>query len=292
MSITASMVSELRQRTGAGMMECKKFLQMTNGDIELAVIEMRKAGQAKADKKADRIAAEGIVVVAKDATGKHAVIIEVNCETDFVARDAGFVEFTNAAAQTALAGKIDAVEQLMAAKVANGDDSVEVARQQLVAKIGENIQVRRIQHLNASGLVGTYLHGSRIGVLVALDKADDVLAKDIAMQIAANRPQVVSPEQVSKDALDIEAGIATAQAEASGKPKEIIAKMVEGRLSKFVEEVSLLGQAFVKDPSVKIRDLLKKHQANVEQFICFQVGEGIAKREDNFVEEVMAQVKQ
>lgn len=292
MSITASMVSELRQRTGAGMMECKKFLQMTNGDIEQAVIEMRKAGQAKADKKADRIAAEGIIVIARDQSGKHAVVLEVNCETDFVARDAGFVSFANAAAQTALNQKIDSVEKLMASTMHDAADTVEVARQQLVAKIGENIQVRRIQHLESNGLVGTYLHGSRIGVLVALDKAEDVLAKDIAMQIAANRPQVVHPEEVSKDALDVEAGIATAQAEASGKPKEIIAKMVEGRLSKFMEEVSLMGQPFVKDPSVKIRDLLKKHQANVEKFICFQVGEGLAKREDNFVEEVMAQVKQ
>lgn len=292
MSITASMVSELRQRTGAGMMECKKFLQMTNGDIEQAVIEMRKAGQAKADKKADRIAAEGIIVIARDQSGKHAVVLEVNCETDFVARDAGFVGFANAAAQSALNQNVDSVEKLMACAMHDASDSVEVARQQLVAKIGENIQVRRIQHLQSSGLVGTYLHGSRIGVLVALDKAEEVLAKDIAMQIAANRPQVVHPEEVSKDALDVEAGIATAQAEASGKPKEIIAKMVEGRLSKFMEEVSLMGQPFVKDPSVKIRDLLKKHQANVEKFICFQVGEGLAKREDNFVEEVMAQVKQ
>jgi elongation factor Ts len=292
MSITASMVSELRQRTGAGMMECKKFLQMTNGDIEQAVIEMRKAGQAKADKKADRIAAEGIIVIARDQSGKHAVVLEVNCETDFVARDAGFVSFANAAAQTALNKKIYSVENLMSSAMHDAADTVEVARQQLVAKIGENIQVRRIQHLQSNGLVGTYLHGSRIGVLVALDKAEEVLAKDIAMQIAANRPQVVNPEEVSKEALDVEAGIATAQAEASGKPKEIIAKMVEGRLSKFMEEVSLMGQPFVKDPSVKIRDLLKKHQAIVEKFICFQVGEGLAKREDNFVEEVMAQVKQ
>lgn len=292
MSITASMVSELRQRTGAGMMECKKFLQMTNGDIEQAVMEMRKAGQAKADKKADRIAAEGMVVIARDASGKNAVMLEVNSETDFVARDAGFIAFANLAAETALNTKSADVASLMQQKAHNASESVEEARQQLVAKIGENIQVRRLVHLQSEGIVGAYSHGARIGVLVAMENADDTLAKDIAMQVAANRPQVVRPEEVSADAIAVETEVFMAQARESGKPEAIIEKMIQGRLSKFVEEVSLMGQAFVKDPSIRVDALLKKHNANVLKFVCYQVGEGIEKREDNFVEEVMAQVRQ
>ncbi len=292
MTITASLVSELRQRTGAGMMECKKFLTMTNGDIEQAIIEMRKAGQAKADKKADRIAAEGTIVIAKDAKGQHAVIIEVNSETDFVARDAGFLAFANAVAQTALKHQTQTVEELMQAQMDNSSDKVEEVRQQLVAKIGENIKVRRIEHLSSTGIVGSYLHGAKIGVVVAMQNADENLAKDIAMQVAANRPQVVRAEDVSSEAIALEKEIFMAQAKESGKPAEIIEKMIQGRISKFVQEISLLGQDFVKDPSVKIEALLKKNQATVEKFICFQVGEGIEKREDNFVEEVMAQVRQ
>jgi len=224
MAITASMVSELRQRTGAGMMECKKFLQMTNGDIEQAVLEMRKAGQAKADKKADRIAAEGIIVIARDASGRHAVMLEVNSETDFVARDAGFMAFANTAAETALHTKSADVQSLMNQKAHNGSESVEEARQQLVAKIGENIQVRRLVHLESNGIVGAYSHGARIGVLVAMENADDALAKDIAMQIAANRPQVVRPEEVSADAIAVETEVFMAQARESGKPEAIIEK--------------------------------------------------------------------
>jgi elongation factor Ts len=292
MSITASMVSELRQRTGAGMMECKKFLQMTNGDIEQAILEMRKAGQAKADKKADRIAAEGVIVIARDAAAKHAVMVEINSETDFVARDTNFLAFANAAAQAALDSKAQDVDALMGTKVANSNDTVEEARQQLVAKIGENIKVRRLEHMVTTGHVASYLHGSRIGVVVSMQGGDEALAKDIAMQIAANRPQVITPDQVSQDAIAVEREVFMAQASESGKPKEIIEKMITGRISKFVEEVSLVSQPFVKDPSIKIADLLKKHNATVEKFLCFQVGEGIEKREDNFVAEVMAQVKQ
>jgi elongation factor Ts len=292
MTISASMVSELRQRTGAGMMECKKFLQMTNGDIEQAILEMRKAGQAKADKKADRVAAEGVLVIARDGSAKHAVMVEVNSETDFVARDTNFLTFANAAAQAALLANAKDVDTLMQTKVADSNDTVEEARQQLVAKIGENIKVRRLEHLESTGHVASYLHGARIGVVVAMQGGDESLAKDIAMQIAANRPQVVSPDQVSQDALAVEREVFMAQAKESGKPQDIIEKMIAGRLSKFVEEVSLMGQPFIKDPSIKVADLLKKHNASVEKFLCFQVGEGIEKREDNFVAEVMAQVKQ
>jgi len=292
MSITASMVSELRQRTGAGMMECKKFLQMTNGDIEQAILEMRKAGQAKADKKADRVAAEGVIVIARDAAAKHAVMVEINSETDFVARDANFLNFANAAAQAALASTANDVDALMQTQVAGSNDTVEESRQQLVAKIGENIKVRRLDHMNTTGHVASYLHGARIGVVVAMQGGDEALAKDIAMQIAANRPQVISPDEVSQDAIAVEREVFMAQASESGKPQEIIEKMIAGRISKFVEEVSLISQPFIKDPSIKVSDLLKKHNATVEKFLCFQVGEGIEKREDNFVAEVMAQVKQ
>lgn len=292
MGITASLVSELRQRTGAGMMECKKFLQMTNGDIEEAIIEMRKAGQAKADKKADRIAAEGVIVIAKDAASKHAVMLEVNSETDFVARDAGFLQFATAATETALESKASDVDHLMQKPIHQASDTVEEARQQLVAKIGENIKIRRLAHLSTTGHVAYYLHGSRIGVMVAMQGGDEALARDIAMQIAANRPQVIRTEDVSPAAIAVERDVFMAQASESGKPKEIIEKMVQGRISKFVEEVSLLGQSFVKDPSIKVDALLKKHGATVEQFICFQVGEGIEKKVDDFVAEVMAQVKQ
>ena len=292
MSITASMVSELRQRTGAGMMECKKFLQMTNGDIEQAILEMRKAGQAKADKKADRIAAEGVIVIARDASAKHAVMVEINSETDFVARDTNFLAFANAASKAALDAKAQDVDALMVTKVSDSNDTVEEMRQQLVAKIGENIKVRRLEHMNTTGHIAVYLHGARIGVMVALQGGDEALAKDIAMQIAANRPQVVNPDQVSQDAIAVEREVFMAQAKESGKPQEIIEKMIAGRISKFVEEVSLVSQPFVKDPSIKVADLLKKHNASVEKFLCFQVGEGIEKREDNFVAEVMAQVKQ
>ena len=292
MTITASLVSELRQRTGAGMMECKKFLQMTNGNIEQAILEMRKAGQAKADKKADRVAAEGIIVVARDESAKCAVMLEVNSETDFVARDANFIAFANAAAKTALVNKLVDVDGLMQQNMVDSNEKVEEARQQLVAKIGENIKVRRLLCLESTGHVASYLHGARIGVLVAMQGGDESLAKDMAMQIAANRPQVVSPDQVDEQAIAIEREIFMAQASESGKPKEIIEKMIQGRINKFVEEISLISQPFVKDPAVKVQDLLKKHDAKVEQFICMQVGEGIEKREDNFVAEVMAQVKQ
>jgi len=292
MTITASLVSELRQRTGAGMMECKKFLQMTNGDIEQAILEMRKAGQAKADKKADRVAAEGVIVVARDESAKCAVMLEVNSETDFVARDANFIAFANAAAKTALVNKLVDVDGLMQQNMVASNEKVEEARQQLVAKIGENIKVRRLLRLESTGHVASYLHGARIGVLVAMQGGDESLAKDMAMQIAANRPQVVSPDQVDEQAIAVEREIFMAQASESGKPKEIIEKMIQGRINKFVEEISLISQPFVKDPAVKVQDLLKKHDAKVEQFICMQVGEGIEKREDNFVAEVMAQVKQ
>ncbi|KTC67926.1 translation elongation factor Ts (EF-Ts) [Legionella birminghamensis] len=291
MSISAALVMKLRERTGAGMMECKKFLVATNGDIELAISEMRKAGQAKADKKADRIAAEGVIVIARSADGRTAVMLEINSETDFVARDENFTQFADKVAATALESAVADVAALSNETLKGTGSTVEQARQELVAKIGENIKIRRMERMSCDGVIGSYLHGSRIGVLVALKNGEEALAKDIAMHIAASRPMVVNRDQVSAEAIENEREIFTAQARESGKPQEIIDKMIEGRINKFIDEVSLIGQPFVKDPNVKVGQLLKEKSAEVIAFLRFEVGEGIEKKEDNFVEEVMAQVR-
>lgn len=290
MSISAKLVMELRERTGAGMMECKKFLIATNGDIETAITEMRKAGQAKADKKADRVAAEGVVIIARSTDGRSAVMIEINSETDFVARDENFTSFADKVAAAALNSSVPTIDEVSALTLDSGI-TVEQARQELVAKIGENIKLRRIERMSTDGVVGHYMHGSRIGVMVALKNGDETLAKDIAMHIAASKPIVVSRDQVSAETIENEREIFTAQAKESGKPQEIIDKMIEGRINKFVDEVSLLGQPYVKNPDMKVGQLLKEKNAEVIAFIRYEVGEGIEKKEDNFVEEVMAQVR-
>ena len=292
MTISAPLVMKLRERTGAGMMECKKFLIATNGDIEQAITEMRKAGQAKADKKADRVAAEGVIVIARSADGRHAVMLEINSETDFVARDDNFTKFANTAVETALNTAAPDVMALADKQMIGSDYTVEQARQELVAKIGENIKLRRLQVVQCDGVIGAYLHGARIGVLVALKNGDESLAKGIAMHIAASRPIVVNREQVSAESIENEREIFMAQASDSGKPQEIIAKMIEGRISKYIDEVSLVGQPYVRDPNMKVGQLLKEKNAEVISFTCFEVGEGIEKKEDNFVEEVMAQVRE
>ncbi|CEG57132.1 translation elongation factor Ts [Legionella fallonii] len=290
-TISAGLVMQLRERTGAGMMECKKFLIATDGDIEAAITEMRKAGQAKADKKADRVAAEGIIVIARSTDGHTAVMIEINSETDFVARDENFTDFANKVAQVALNTSVTDITAL-SNQILSAGTSVEQARQQLVAKIGENIKLRRIERMHTEGgVIGYYLHGSRIGVMVGLKNGDEDLAKDIAMHIAASKPVVVSRDQVPADAIENERDIFTAQAKESGKPQEIIDKMIEGRINKFIDEVSLLGQPYVKDPNIKVGQLLKEKNAEVTSFVRYEVGEGIEKKEDNFVEEVMAQVR-
>lgn len=289
-TISAGLVMQLRERTGAGMMECKKFLIATNGDIELAITEMRKAGQAKADKKADRVAAEGVVIVARSADARTAVMLEINSETDFVARDDNFTNFANSVAEAALNSSAVTIAEVSSLTLPGGN-TVEQARQELVAKIGENIQLRRLERMSGDGVVGYYLHGSRIGVMVALKNGTEDLAKDIAMHIAASKPIVVSRDQVSTEAIENEREIFTAQAKESGKPQEIIDKMIDGRINKFIDEVSLIGQPYVKNPDVKVGQLLKEKNAEVTAFIRYEVGEGIEKKEDNFVEEVMAQVR-
>jgi elongation factor Ts len=290
-TISAQLVMQLRERTGSGMMECKKFLIAAEGDIEAAIIKMREAGQAKADKKADRIAAEGVVIIATAENGKEAIMLEINSETDFVARDANFTEFANRVAQTALHASNDSLDALKTMKLHEDTITVEEARQQLVAKIGENIQLRRLVRLKTDGAIGAYSHGARIGVLVAMHPGDMQTAKDIAMHVAASRPTVVRPDQVSAELIANERGIFEAQARDSGKPQAIIDKMVEGRIQKFLNEVSLMGQPFVKNPDLTVEQWLNQKTAKVEQFIRFEVGEGIEKKQDNFVEEVMAQVR-
>lgn len=284
MAITAKQVKELRDRTAAGMMDCKKALVEADGDIELAIENMRKSGAIKAAKKAGRVAAEG-VVLAKTA-GTVALIAEVNCETDFVAMDKSFLEFANKVADIALANKIDSVEALSAAAY-DDTTTVEDARATLVAKIGENISIRRLQIVEGENL-GAYVHSGKIGVVSVLKGGDAELAKDIAMHVAASAPQFVKPEDVPADVVAKEKEIQLQIAIDSGKPAEIAEKMVAGRMAKFTGEVSLTGQAFVKDPSMKVAKLLKDAGADVETFIRLEVGEGIEKKEEDFAAEVAA----
>lgn len=291
MQITAAMVKELRERTGAGMMECKKALSAAEGDMEKAIEDMRKSGAAKADKKAGRVAAEGVIVTAVSDDNSKVAIIEVNCETDFVAKDENFTRFTESVANCVISGKPDSVEALMAMSTAEGG-TLEEARQNLVAKIGENIQVRRFQITDLEGgTVGSYLHGARIGVILDMKGGDANLAKDIAMHIAASKPACISEKDVPQEMIDKEKEILIAQAESSGKPAEIIEKMIQGRLRKYLAEITLVGQPFVKDPDNSVGKLLGSANAEVLSFTRFEVGEGIEKKTENFAEEVMAQVK-
>lgn len=289
--ITAAMVKELRERTGAPMMKCKKFLQEANGDMEEAVKAMRKADPKAADKRADKVAAEGIIRVAVSEDGKKAWIAEINCETDFVARDENFKQFADNLMTRIAAEDITDVQAAMAMPYVAGEDAtVEQARQELVAKIGENVKLRRVDVITAEGVVGKYLHGDRIGVVAALSADNAELAKDIAMHVAASKPNVVSGDDMPEDVLKSEREIYMAQAAESGKPADIVEKMVEGRVKKFLKENSLLGQPFVKDPNQSVEQLLKANgDAKVSGFIRFEVGEGIEKKVDNFAEEVMAQ---
>jgi elongation factor Ts len=286
--VNASQVKELRERTGAGMMECKRALEAAKGDMELAAAELRKSGIAKADKKSGRIAAEGIIII--QTVGHHTVMVEINCETDFVGRDENFLNFANLVVKTALANKVSDLSALAKLPLAGFSTTVEEARQALVAKVGENVCIRRITLVDAAH-IGTYLHGNRIGVVVQLEGDNSELAKDIAMHIAASKPLVVGPEEVPADIVAKEKEIYLAQAVGSGKPQDIVEKMVGGRLKKFLDEVSLVGQPFVKDPNVTIANLLSKNRTKVIAFTRFEVGEGIEKESEDFVAAVMSQVQ-
>ena len=288
MSITASMVKELRERTGVGMMECKKALVETNGDMDAAAELLRKSGQAKADKKAGRIAAEGRVAIAAD--GNKATVVEVNSETDFSAKHEDLVAFVKSAAEAALASGETDVAAFSNQELADGK-TVEAARLELVNTIGENISVRRIAHVVSSDALGHYTHGAKIGAIVALEGGDAELARDVAMHVAATNPTCIDEAGVPAETLENERRILTEQAQDSGKPAEIIEKMVNGRVAKFLKEITLVGQPFVKDPDVTVGKLLSGAGAKVTGFVRYEVGEGIEKKEENFAEEVRKQIE-
>jgi elongation factor Ts len=290
MAISAALVKDLRERTGAGMMECKKALVEVNGDIDAAIDLMRKSGAAKADKKAGRIAAEGLIVFNTSADGKDAAMVEVNCETDFVTKSDDFLNFSSAVAQLILDKKPADIDALRALTM-DGGESVADATKNLIAKVGENMNVRRFVSKTTDGVFGCYLHGGRIGVLVELQGGDEALAKDIAMHVAASKPECVSEADIDPALIAKEREIFIAQAAESGKPAEIIEKMVEGRIKKFLKEVTLLGQPFVKNPDQTVEQLLKEAGATVVGFDRLEVGEGIEKKVENFAEEVMAQAQ-
>ena len=290
MDIKPALVKELRERTGAGMMECKKALVEANGDIDLAAELLRKAGAAKADKKSARVAAEGRVVIRSDATSGRHVVLEVNSETDFVAKDDNFRAFVERVADVVLAQRPANLEALLQAKV--DGRTIEELRLDLVTKVGENISVRRFDVIESPGTVGAYVHGTRIGVLVDLEGGTAELARDLAMQVASLAPRYVTNDDVPKDVLDKEREIIAAQTAEEKKPPEIIAKMVEGKLRKFLDEITLTGQVFVKDDKKRVRDLLAQQKAKVRGFRRYEVGEGIDKKSSDFVKEVMAQASQ
>ncbi|MGH8288704.1 MAG: translation elongation factor Ts [Steroidobacteraceae bacterium] len=290
MSITAETVKQLRERTGAGMMECKKALVETGGDLDAAAELMRKQGLAKADKKAARIAAEGVIAIERSADGRTAAMVEVNCETDFVAREQDFRAFAKAIAARAVAEQPQTLDALLRAKL-DGAETIEERRRLLVAKIGENIGVRRFALLSTPQHLGAYTHGTRIGTLVALKGGDAHLAHDLALHVAASNPRYLSQREIPAEVMSKEREILTEQAQGEGKPPEIVAKMVEGRLRKSLGEVTLLGQAFVKDPDTTVEKLLKGTGAQVVAFERFEVGAGIEKKQEDYVAEVMAQVK-
>jgi len=285
MAITAAMVKELREITSAGMMDCKKALNETDGDMDAAIEFLRKKGMAGADKKAGRIAAEGVIAIAISDDKKTAAIAEVNCETDFVAKGDEFKTFANEIAAIALAAKTTDIEAVMASAMASGK-TVDETRRELIAKIGENMGVRRLEIVETSGAIGQYQHGEKIGVVVAMEGGDEALIKDVAMHVAAVKPQAVSSDDLDQAVIEKERAFQIEQAQSSGKPMEIIEKMIEGRMRKFVGEITLLGQSFVKDPDQTVEKLLKANSASVTSFIRLEVGEGIEIEETNFADEV------
>ncbi len=291
MAITASMVKELRERTGAGMMDCKKALGETDGDMEAAIDLMRTSGAAKAAKKSGRVAAEGLVKVNISDDNKTATILEVNSETDFVTKGDAFIGFVDTLGALALKTTPADIDEFLTQTLEDGT-SLEAAREEIVANTGENVTIRRVQTITAGdGIIGAYKHGERIAVLAVVEGGDEALARDIAMHVAASKPECISEAELSDEMLEREKAIFVEQARESGKPDNIIEKMIVGRMKKFVNEVTLYGQPFVKDPDTTIAQLLKSNNATVKSFVRFEVGEGIEKKEENFAEEVMAQAK-
>ena len=288
MSITASMVKDLRERTGVGMMECKKALVESDGDLDAAAEALRTSGQAKEDKKAGRVAADGKVVISSE--GDKAAIVEVNSETDFAAKEENFAAFADAVATVVLKSGTTDAAALAGESIGDGK-TIEEARTELVAKVGENISVRRALIVDSAGSIGFYTHGARIGAIVSLEGGDSDLARDIAMHIAATNPVCVDESGVPAETLETERRIFSEQAAESGKPPEIVEKMVSGRINKFLKEITLVGQPFVKDPDQTVGKLLGAAGASVKSFVRFEVGEGIEKKEENFADEVMKQIE-
>lgn len=287
MAVTASMVKQLREMTGAGMMDCKKALGETDGNMDDAVEFLRKKGMAGADKKAGRTAAEGVVAIAIADDKKKAAIVEVNCETDFVAKGDEFKTFADEVAQIVLnTGCVD-VESVLTEKMANGQ-TIDERRREMVGKIGENMAIRRAELVETSGQIGQYQHGEKIGVVVAMDGGDDALIRDVAMHVAAAKPSAISADDVDQEMVEKERKFQIEQAQDSGKPAEIIEKMIEGRMRKYLQEITLLGQAFVKDPDQTVEKLLKASGATVDNFVRLEVGEGIEIEQTNFADEVAA----
>jgi elongation factor Ts len=282
-AISASQVKELREKTGLGLMDCKKALEGANGDMELAIEELRKTSGVKASKKSGRSAADGLIAI--ESTAQDIFMIEVNCETDFVARDDSFVSFTKETLQTYTGNPESSLEELL-------NNGIEDNREKLVQKLGENIVVRRVAKTENSSTVGSYLHSNqKIGCIVSLDGGDESLANDIAMHAAATDPMDISPSDIPEEIVAKEREIFKAQSEESGKPAEIIEKMIEGKVSKFLAEVSLTEQDFVKDPNTKISQLLKDNNANILSFTRYEVGEGIEVEKVDFASEVMSQIE-
>jgi len=290
MAITAALVKELRERTGAGMMDCKKALVETDGDIEAAVEHMRKTGLAKADKKAGRIAAEGKVVVEFSDDAKKGVMLEVNCETDFVAMGDEFGDFATAVAKRILSDAPADVDALVAMPLQDGGDSIETVLKTMIAKIGENMSVRRFISFATEGQLGAYLHGTKIGVVVEMQGGNEELIKDVAMHVAASKPKGLDESSLDAAELEKEREIAAAEAANSGKPANIVEKIVEGKIKRFIKDNTLLGQAFVKDPDITVEKLVKDGDATVLSFTRLEVGEGIEKKQEDFAAEVMAQI--
>ncbi|MCW5574332.1 MAG: elongation factor Ts [Steroidobacteraceae bacterium] len=294
MSVTAEAVKRLRERTGAGMMECKRALVETSGDLDAAAELMRKQGLAKADKKAARVAAEGVIAIGLAEGGRAAAMVELNCETDFVAREQDFRGFADEIARVAIGSRVGSAEALLAASLPGGG-TVDERRRALIAKIGENISVRRVVLLESAGRLGHYLHGTRIGALVALEGGDDTLARDLAMHVAASSPKYLTAADVPADAVAKEREILGEQAAAdpknAGKPANILAQIIEGKVRKSLAEITLYGQPFVRDDKLSVEKLLAGAKAKLTAFERFEVGAGIEKKQEDFAAEVMAQVK-
>jgi len=291
MAITAAQVKELRELTGLGMMECKQALTEADGDKDAAIDILRKKAGAKVDKKASRIAADGAIAIAISDDGKNGAIVEVNSETDFVAKGDEFLGFSADIAKCALDNNPADVDALMGMASPSGNGTIAETREALVSKLGENMNIRRFMLIKSNGVIGSYIHGRKIGVLVEMEGGDEALAKDIAMHIAASKPQFVNKDEVPADVVTKEKEILVEQAKQEGKPDDIVEKMVVGRVNKFLNEICLLGQPFVKDPDTTVEKLLKGANATVKQFVRYEVGEGMEKKEEDFAAEVMATVK-